>query len=439
MGTIKFFLNRFIGMALVLCLSCPAPFAASQPSSMRLTPVVRAVKAIAPAVVNITSSRLERSRLSPIDMFFGDEPLARRKRVSLGSGIIVNGAKGLVLTNAHVISGSDEIMVHLQDGREFPARIKGMEPDYDIAVLEIPGAPALPSVPLGDSSDLMPGETVIAIGNPFGFTHTVTTGVISALNRSIRGANGLLTDLIQTDAAINPGNSGGPLLNIEGNLIGINTAIDARGEGIGFAIPVNKARRVLDGMIRHGKVEPLWFGINGADIDPRMAQALGLREAEGVLVVEVYPGTPAQKAGIKQGDAILSINNARLRDRRDYVNALRNQTSDNPVSLNILSEGLRKDVKLQAAPFDDKKARGLMEKIWGLTARENGGRIVVNNVLSTGPASFLRKGDVIRAVGEEEVRSLADLLQAFRHVRMNSQVILLIERDGRAYYARLVL
>lgn len=439
MGAIKFFTSCLIGMALILCADCPASLAASQPSSTRQTPVVRAVKAIAPAVVNITSSRVERSRLSPIDLFFGDDPLARRKRVSLGSGIIVNGAKGLVLTNAHVISGSDEIMVHLQDGREFPARIKGMEPDFDIAVLEIPGAPALPSVPLGDSSDLMPGETVIAIGNPFGFTHTVTTGVISALNRSIRGSNGLLTDLIQTDAAINPGNSGGPLLNIEGSLIGINTAIDARGEGIGFAIPANKARRVLDGMIRHGKVEPLWFGVNGADIDPRMAQALGLREAAGMLVVEVHPGTPAQKAGIKPGDAILGINDARLRDRRDYVNALRNQTSGNPVTLNMLSDGQRKNVKLQPAPFDDKKARALMEKNWGLTVKENGSRIVVNSARPQGAASFLRKGDVIRAVGDEEVRSLADLLQAFRHVRMNSQIILLIERNGRAYYARLVL
>ena len=166
-----------------------------------------------------------------------------------GSGVIVDGKRGLVLTNAHVIAGGDEVMIHLQDGRQFPAVVKGAEPDFDLAVLEIQGPHDLPAVPLGDSSDLMPGETVIAIGNPFGFNHTVTTGVVSALGRTIRSESGVFTDLVQTDAAINPGNSGGPLLNLEGRLVGINTAVHARGEGIGFAIPVNKARRVMDDLV----------------------------------------------------------------------------------------------------------------------------------------------------------------------------------------------
>ena len=198
--------------------------AAPAPDSPRLTPVVRAVQAVAPAVVNITSTHIiEGHRVSPLERFFGPgfgpgfpdssgfgaQP-RKRKRVSLGSGVIVDGRKGLVLTNAHVIAGGDEVMVHLLDGREFPATVKGAEPDFDIAVLEIKGAHDLPAVRLGDSTDIMPGETVIAIGNPFGFNHTVTTGVVSALGRTIRNDGGVFTDLIQTDAAINPGNSGQP-------------------------------------------------------------------------------------------------------------------------------------------------------------------------------------------------------------------------------------
>ena len=332
------------GFLLLFCLLAGFPAgspAAPAPDSPRMTPVVRAVQAVAPAVVNITSTHIiEGQRVSPLERFFGPGfspgfpgfdgfPGARpgrQKRVSLGSGVIVDGPKGLVLTNAHVIAGGDEVMVHLLDGREFPATVKGAEPDFDIAVLEIKGARDLPAVRLGDSADIMPGETVIAIGNPFGFNHTVTTGVVSALGRTIRNDGGVFTDLIQTDAAINPGNSGGPLLNIEGGLIGINTAVDARAEGIGFAIPINKARRVMADLMGQGRVAPLWLGLMAEDLDSRMAMALGLREARGVLVGAVFEGTPAAKAGITPGDIIESINATPVRDRRDYINVLRNQT-----------------------------------------------------------------------------------------------------------------
>ncbi|MDR0239713.1 MAG: trypsin-like peptidase domain-containing protein, partial [Deltaproteobacteria bacterium] len=216
----------------VLCtaLSCLAlPAGALEDTSPRFTPVVRAVQQTAPAVVNITSTRtLQRRSASAFDLFFPElfpgGPREQQGRVSLGSGVIVDGAKGLVLTNSHVSLGGGDIKVRLQDGREFDAELAGAEPDFDIALLLLKGASQLPSVRMGDSDDIMPGESVLAIGNPFGFTHTVTTGVVSALGRTIRGERGLFTDLIQTDAAINPGNSGGPLLNILGELIGINTA-----------------------------------------------------------------------------------------------------------------------------------------------------------------------------------------------------------------------
>ena len=198
-------------------------------SSPRMTPVVKAVSQVAPAVVNITSTLIERRPATPFDAFFG-MPNQPYRSESVGSGVIIDGGEGLVLTNAHVVNGATSISVRLLDGRSFSADVVGAEPDFDIAVLRLDGAKNLPAVRMAESTDLMPGETVIAIGNPFGFSHTVTTGVISALDRTIQAEDGMFTDLIQTDAAINPGNSGGPLLNILGELIGINTAIDARGE-----------------------------------------------------------------------------------------------------------------------------------------------------------------------------------------------------------------
>lgn len=428
--------------------------AAPAPDSPRMTPVVRAVQAVAPAVVNITSTHvIEGRRLSSLESFFGPgfgpgfpgfdgfpgtQP-RRQKRVSLGSGVIVDGKKGLVLTNAHVIAGGDEVMVHLLDGREFPATVKGAEPDFDIAVLEIRGARHLPAVRLGDSGDILPGETVIAIGNPFGFTHTVTTGVVSALGRTIRNEGGLFTDLIQTDAAINPGNSGGPLLNIEGGLIGINTAVDARAEGIGFAIPINKARRVMEDLMGRGRVAPLWLGIAAEDLDSRMAMALGRREARGLLVSTVFEGTPAARAGIAPGDIIESINAAPVRDRRDYINVLRNQTGGESLRV-VLRRGEKSlMLNLTPAPFDDEKARALMERRWGLTLGPGSRGLVIQSVRRDGPAAFLRKGDIIAAVGATRVGALQDLLQAFRRERLAGQVLLQIVRDGRGYYARLVL
>lgn len=433
----------FIGLFILLSLFHPRD-GQSAPSSQRMTPVVAAVAKVAPAVVNITSAQIERAQ-SPLERFFGqgydpfgNMPPRTRKRASLGSGVVVDGNRGLVLTNAHVLGSGTEIMVHLQDGREYKAKIRGFDPDFDIAVLEIKGAPRLPSVALGDSSDLMPGEPVIAIGNPFGFAHTVTTGVVSALNRSIRHSGGMLTELIQTDAAINPGNSGGPLLNIDGALIGINTAIDARAEGIGFAIPINKARRVMEGLVSYGKVVPLWFGILAQDLDQRMAMALGLTNPAGALVTNVMPGTPAEKAGIKPGDVILQINSTKLRDKRDYVNAVRNQAFEGTVNFELARDGHTLSVQMKPVPFDDGTATKLMARHWGFSAEEKRGRVLVTGADVKGPANFLKKGDAIRAIGDKAISNLADLVSAFRAERMSNQLMLLIERNGRNYYGRLV-
>ena len=438
-----------LAFALLLCL--PARARAIAPDSPRMTPVVRAVQAVAPAVVNITSTHvIEGQRVSPLEQFFGpgfpglpgfDVPGGRRvkqKRVSLGSGVIVDGDKGLVLTNAHVIAGGDEVMVHLLDGREFTATVKGADPDFDLAVLQIKGAAKLPAVKLGDSGDIMPGETVIAIGNPFGFNHTVTTGVVSALGRTIRNKDGAFTDLVQTDAAINPGNSGGPLLNIEGVLIGINTAVDTRAEGIGFAIPINKARRVMHDLMSAGRVAPLWLGLDLQDVDGRTAMALGLRDAGGVLVTAVFPGSPAAKAGIVPGDIVESINASPVRDRRDYLDILRNQTTGSALRLQVLRES--GSVKLEATPepFSDADARALLERRWGFSAAQTAQGVVVRQARANGPAEFLRQGDRITAVGSAEIRTMEDFLQAFRRERMSGQVLLQVVRNGKGYYARLI-
>lgn len=427
--------------------------AAPAPDSPRLTPVVRAVQAAAPAVVNITSTHvIEGRRISPLERFLGPDfgpgfpglndfpgQPRRQKRTSLGTGVIVDGRKGLVLTNAHVIAGGDEVMIHLLDGREYPATIKGADPDFDIALLEIKGARDLPSVRLGDSGDILPGETVIAIGNPFGFNHTVTTGVVSALGRTIRSKNGAFTDLIQTDAAINPGNSGGPLLNLEGVLIGVNTAIDARAEGIGFAIPINKARRVMEDLMDRGRVLPLWLGLSVEDVDGRMAMALGLKEARGVLVSAVFEGAPAARAGIRPGDILESINASPVRDRRDYLDILRNQTGGESLRLGLRREGRPLSLILTPAPFEDDAARALMERRWGFSTAQTRQGLVIRKVRADGPASFLRKGDVITAVGATRVKNMDELLQVFRSERMAGQILLQVFRDGRGYYARLVL
>ncbi|SDF10210.1 trypsin-like peptidase domain-containing protein [Desulfovibrio legallii] len=441
---------RLLLTALFCFLAAWPAAAAPAPGSPRFTPVVRVVQAVAPAVVNITSTHVvEGRRFSPLEQFFGfgipglpgfeefGGAPRRQKRVSLGSGVIVDGARGLVLTNAHVIAGGDEIMVHLLDGREFAAKVRGADSDFDIAVLELRGARDLPAVRLGDSDDILPGETVVAIGNPFGFNHTVTTGVVSALGRTIRSKNGAFTDLIQTDAAINPGNSGGPLLNLDGVLIGINTAVDARAEGIGFAIPSNKARRVMADLLGRGRVAPLWLGLDLQDVDSRAAMALGLREASGVLVTRVFPDTPAAGAGLTAGDILESVNGAPVRDRRDYADILRNQTAGTPLRLHLRRDGAPLERSVAPAPFTDAAARELMERRWGFDAAQSGRQVRVSRVRQDGPAAFLRQGDVITAVGAAAVHSLEDLLQAFRRERLAGQVLLQVARGGKGYYARL--
>ena len=442
-------IRTFFSALLVLSL-VPAPdlFAAQAPSftarqQSRVTPAVRAVNTVAPAVVNITSTLVERRaarELTPFDLFF-NMPGRDLRGESIGSGIIIDGRRSLVLTNAHVVNGASEISVRLLDGRTYDADVVGAEPDFDIAVLRLKGAKDLPSVTMGDSTDLMPGESVIAIGNPFGFSHTVTTGVISALDRTIEGQEGVFTDLIQTDAAINPGNSGGPLLNILGELIGINTAIYDKAQGIGFAIPISKARRVVDEILDQGRVSTPWLALIGQNVDPRTARYLRLPEAEGLLVTEVFKDGPAEKAGLRPGDVILEMSGNAVSDRDMFLSLLRNHQPHAPVALTVWRDGAKRSFTVKTVDFDDATAEKLALRRWGVSVKDGRNGAVVTQVKAGSPAGNLglEKGDAITAVSGRSVGSRRDFLDAFRRDFLKRQLLLQVLRGGRLYQVRMGL
>ncbi len=416
----------------------------------RRTPVVKAVESVSPSVVNITViKKVQGGNRSPFgdpffDQFFKDFYGNRPKQSqSIGSGVIIDGDKALVLTNAHVVSGGSEITVRLNDGREFKAELIGSDPDFDLAVLKLKKAAKLPQVAMGDSDDIYIGETVIAIGNPFGYSHTVTTGVVSALNRPMKTNGGAFGSFIQTDAAINPGNSGGPLLNIHGKLIGINTAIHARAEGIGFAIPINKAKFVIDELLNTGHVAPIWLGIFGQDIDQSTARYFNLKSLKGMLVSEAYKDTPAAQAGIRPGDIVLGFNRRQVTNKNDYLTQLFGNTKSENVVLVILRDGKQQQVTLKPQVLNKGKALNLVRTRWGfeLADRTKGGGAMVTVVVPGSPAGKLglQKGDVIHQIGNRRLDSGVDLLNAFLRNRMQKTVLMRVQRGRGLYYVRLTL
>ena len=288
-------------LALLLLLAFALPAAAEGDPFLRRTATVRAVERVGPSVVNITTEQAPQGGpFRPFaggggqpgfEWFFRDffEPRFSGPSQSLGSGVLIDDQRH-VLTNEHVVASADRIRVTLADGRQFDAQLVGADPNNDLAVLRIESAEGLPWIAPGVSSDLLVGEPVIAIGNPFGLSNTVTTGVLSAVDRSLRSGDRVFHGFLQTDASINPGNSGGPLLNAEGELIGINSAIYDGAQGIGFAIPIDTAMRVVRELISHGEIAPIWLGLDFQDLDATLAEALGLPEtAAGAIVSRVAP------------------------------------------------------------------------------------------------------------------------------------------------------
>ncbi|SDK59656.1 Do/DeqQ family serine protease [Maridesulfovibrio ferrireducens] len=417
--------------------------------NLRVTPVVRAVQKTSPAVVNITVTRIVERGVSPFaqffkndsfDMFFegGSGGQTRKFRsLSTGSGVIINGQKGFVLTNAHVLAGGSDIKVRMINGEEFEAEIIGSDADFDLAVLKIKGAEGLPQVEMGDSSDIYIGETVIAIGNPFGYTHTVTTGVVSALKRTVKSEDGAFTDFIQTDAAINPGNIGGPLLNIMGELIGINTAMQARAEGIGFAIPINRAKRVVKELLASGKVSPVWLGLSGQDLDQSSASYFGLPRVYGLLVSEVYRGMPAEKSKLAPGDVILTVNGIEVEDKDSYVALLRAQTHGDDVVLEVLHRGKKVKIKVRPDTLAPQQVTNFVWSKWGIaTGKDSRGYgLLVSAVKKNSPAAKLglKPGDKIHQIGNRRINTQQDFLDSFLRYRLNGNVLMKVQR-GRNYY-----
>ncbi|MCF8040011.1 MAG: Do family serine endopeptidase, partial [Desulfohalobiaceae bacterium] len=313
-----------------------------------------------PAVVNIstvkvveTSQQMKRflepfqRKGSPFedffDQFFGDIP-QKRKEKALGSGFIIS-SDGYVVTNNHVVEKADEIQVVLKGGDEtYPAEVVGRDPETDLALLKIEAEQELPELKFGDSDDLTVGQWVMAIGNPFGLAHTVTAGIISAKGRVI-GA-GPYDNFLQTDASINPGNSGGPLLNLDGDVVGINTAIVAAGQGIGFAIPANMAKEIITGLKEYGAVKRGWLGVTIQDVDTNTAKALGLPEAKGALVASVNEGDPAAKAGIQTGDVIVAVNGDQIQDARDLTRTIGSLPPQNTIRLTVWRKGKVKEIEV---------------------------------------------------------------------------------------------
>lgn len=423
--------------------------------------VVKAVKKVSPAVANISSQQEVIERHNPFfdfgldpffDSFFKDffEPNYQRryKRSSLGSGVIIDGKRGYILTNEHVIARSAKITVVLRDEREFEAELVGAAPDFDLAVLRISSKEPLPSIQMGNSDGLMIGETVIAIGNPFGFSNTVTTGVISALSRSIQAENRTYRDFIQTDASINPGNSGGPLLNINGELIGINTAIYSKAQGIGFAIPINKAKRVIDDLVKYGEVQIAWIGLFAQDLDPKLAHYFSVPEGKGVLIAEVTDRSPAHEAGLRSGDIITFVGKKRVTSKQAYYAATRDFAAGDIIPITTWKDAKAHVVLPRSRTFPEDLAEDLAYNLLGVRVEKISvaSRLKFRISAKSGvmltelrPGSYLRQigahpGDVIRKINEVAVKNLDDFNKGLIKYRQRESVVLVIQRGNQQYY-----
>ncbi|MBW1932271.1 MAG: trypsin-like peptidase domain-containing protein [Deltaproteobacteria bacterium] len=422
-------------------------------ASLRRSPVVIAVEKSRPAVVNISTT--VRERISPFLPFSGDDffkdffpDLFSREytRSSLGSGVIIDGTKGYILTNQHVIARASEIKVITSEKQEYQAKLIGADPRSDLAVLQISARNKLPEIKMGNSDDLMIGETVIAIGNPFGLSHTVTTGVVSAVERSVRSEERIYRHLIQTDASINPGNSGGPLLNIDGELIGINTAIYQKAQGIGFAIPINKAKRIVKELLRAGKVRPIWLGIEIQELTDALRSHFGLPSGRGgVLVNDVMSGSTGAKAGLKRGDIIVSVGGIPVKGPGDYRDALAEFTPEDRLEMKVFRGGKFNGVVLQPSTFPPSLALNLVYrrlgiKVGKLSKRTGGGygsksKVVVKEVRRGSEAGKIgvKPGDLILKVNNMLVSNLDEFKKAISEYFNLPSINLVIQRGPYAY------
>lgn len=433
-----------------------SPFAPAElPRSVEGMPVpslAPMLEKVTPAVVNISTEGHVELKSNPLfnDPFFRrffnvpDMP-RERKTQSLGSGVIVDAARGLVLTNNHVIANADQISVRLTDGRRFSAKLVGSDPETDVAVIQIK-ATGLVGLPLADSDRLRVGDFVVAIGNPFGLGQTVTSGIVSALARSGLGITGY-EDLIQTDASINPGNSGGALVNLRGELVGINTAIYSQSGGnigIGFAIPMNMANQVMEQLVKYGDISRGYLGAEMQNLDPDLAAAFGLEGHNGAVLVNILDGSPAEKAGLRAGDVVTAVNGKRVRDAADLRNHIGLMRVGDPVELQILRDSKPLTVRAKVGtrePATASAPNGVRNpRMAGVSVadipqdspafgRING--VAVTRVANGTPAwkAGLRAGDIILSVNREEVMDVESFVELIGASR--GQLLLGVMRGNR--------
>ena len=436
-----------------LAMALATPAFASIPPAVDGQPVPSLAPMLAkvtPAVVNIST----KTRIRTQGAYFNDPLFAQlfgqgvpRERVeqSLGSGVVVDAAKGYVLTNNHVVGGADDITVTLQDGRDFKAKLIGTDPDTDVAVLQIP-AERLQALPVADSSQLKVGDFVVAVGDPFGLGQTATSGMVSALNRTGLGKG--IQNFIQTDASINPGNSGGALVNLRGELVGINSMIftpSGGNVGIGFAIPTDLASSVMKQLLAYGKVRRGNLGVEVQDITPRIAKALGLKDTNGAVVTGVTGGSPADGAGLQTGDVLTAIDGKPVRSAQEVRNTEGLLPLGSKVKLSVQREGAPRDVtaSIEAMKLASVEGGKVDRRLAGVTLtdltpeqKQQGLYGVALSGVQANSAAYqagLRDGDVVAAIGQRRVPGVKGLPTT--GTLGGRQLLLTVVRDDAVYYA----
>jgi len=376
--------------------------------------------------------------------FFGNEFQKEFKQRSLGSGFIID-KEGYIVTNNHVIEDADKIKVKLKNGKEFDAEIVGRDPNTDIALIKIKSKNNLPVVKLGDSDALEVGQWVVAIGSPFGLEHTVTAGIVSAKGRII--GSGPYDDFVQTDASINPGNSGGPLINMKGEVIGINTAIIASGQGLGFAIPINSAKRIVDQLKSSGEVTRGWLGVGIQDLSEELSEYYGIKEGKGVLVTEVFPGDPADEAGIKPKDIVLSVNGKKVENTRELSKLIADTSVGDTVNIKVLRNGIEKKIGVKIVKKEDDRITGLTPskgneyelgiRVSELTTEiarhfnitEAVGVIVIDvESESQGMEAGIRVGDIIKEINHQPIETVKDYKNGIEKLKKGDPIQMFIKR-----------
>jgi len=386
---------------------------------------------------------------NPFGPFFEGEPGPDYKQRSLGSGFIID-REGYIVTNNHVIEDADQIVVRLASEKEYDAKVVGRDPNTDLALIKIEAASGLKPLPLGDSDKLRVGSWVVAIGSPFGLEQTVTAGIVSAKGRII--GSGPYDDFIQTDASINPGNSGGPLLNLDGEVVGINTAIVAQGQGIGFAIPVNLARNIVAQLKEHGEVTRGWLGVGIQDLTPELAEYYGIKDKKGVLITEVFKGDPADQAGIKPKDVIIAVDEKPVNSARDLSTAIAGIPVGKRSKITLIREGREQTVQVEIAkrqdtervakgPLTEEENLGLqVDELKAETAQqfghpENESGVVVLSVEpgSKAEAAGFRQGDLIKELNRAPVARATDLHNGWQQVPSGESARFLVKRPNAGF------